>query len=106
MTPFLAGFADEMNKTAGVIKGLGKAVAKRPLMALGLAYPAVAAYGGYQKGRAIGQGARYLAAGRTAGGKIAPSRAAYTNFHEFLPHRAKPSEIKKLHRNYRPEAFR
>ena len=49
------GFADELTKSAGMITGVGKAIAKRPFMAMGAAFPFVAGYGGYRKGRAIGR---------------------------------------------------
>lgn len=100
MTPFVAGFSDELTKTA-FVRAIGKTIAKHPGKALGASFLPIATYGGYQQGRAVGQGARYLAAS-----KRGPSKAAFINFHKRLGlGRVPDKQVKKLSKNYRPEAF-
>jgi len=106
MKPALNGFADELTKlgSLGALKSLGKFVYKHPMATLGIvgtgAATGLAAKAGYESGRAGGKG-RYLPA--SAAG---PSDAAYINYHQFFEHKPSRKERKKLHRNYREEAFK
>jgi hypothetical protein len=105
-------FADELTKLGGILSSiLGrtvKTVAKNPMRTLGvgmIAVPtAIAMKRGYEGGVSPGE-SRQLAAGRDETGRIRPSQAAYTNYHELLPHKARAHEIRALSKNYKPGIF-
>lgn len=97
---FLAAFADEVEKVAGIVGDalapVGKLVAKHPMATIFGAVPVVAgaakAYAGGVSGEA---GERVLQA--TAGH---PSAYSDVNFHDLIPHKLQPWEKFKLSRNY------
>lgn len=120
MIPSTASFADELEKLGGLGGGLARLgggalkktlglVTKHPMKALGvglIAAPTIMAYqSAKDSGQNEGEKPRYLAAGRGEDGRIHASRAAYTNYHKLLPHKAKAHEIKALSKNYDPEMF-
>lgn len=113
MSVGLDAFSDELGnltKEAGpggfVLRGVGKAVRKKPLHALGAlatVLPAVmAGSAGYKRGRAMGQPARYLRASR-----YGPSAAFWTNWHRLLRRKKlSKAQRRKLHEHYRAAAYR
>jgi len=114
MNPFLAGFADELIKTGGVLgplKSVGKFTIKHPLVALTaagtLGATALAAKGGYKRGLQGGDKPRYLAAAVDKNsGHAAASDAAYTNFHEMLSRRPTKGQLKRIHGDYDERKFK
>jgi len=111
-----AAFADELIKVggagswlAGKALGVGKLIAKHPGKALGVGLIAIptlmAARAGYASGLQGGEEGRQLAAGPDETGRIRPSDAAYTNYHELFKHKASPKAVEALSKNYKPEAF-
>lgn len=104
MSPFLAGFADELTKVA-VLGGLGKLVAKHPIKTLGagalVGLTGYSAAQGYKRGKEPGEKPRYLMAG-----KEGPSPVYSTNYHQLFEHELKPHERKKLSENFKPDLVR
>ena len=104
MTPVLAGFTDELVKTAGALSGVGKFIMNHKMLTLGGA--AVLGLSGYQamqaytQGREVGQAPQYLSATPEN-----PSPAFYANFHEGLPHPKSPSEVNALSENLKDESL-
>ena len=110
MTPFLEGFLKE----AGVLssaKSLGKFMMKHPLLAFGagttVAATGIAAKAGYKRGRAGGQGPRYIAASYDPISRRAmPSRAAFINYNPLFNKRLTEKQKKKLHKYYKEKTFK
>lgn len=100
---FLAAFADEVEKVAGIgglvadaLSPAAKFVAKHPMATIFGAVPAVAgAAKAYAGGVSGGSGERVLDA--TSGH---PSAYSDVNFHELIPHKLQPWEKFRLSRNY------
>lgn len=105
MSAFLKGFADELEKTAGLLGGVGKTLIKHPIATLtgaGIAASAgTSAVRGYRSGLQGGEKARYLLAG-----KQGPSEAFYTNFHPLFEHKLKPRQLRQLSERYREKDFK
>jgi len=124
MNHFMAGFADELTKEAGLITGAGKAVlgagkrlvtkskagggrefapgrAMTALMVAPiLAGTAIAAKGGYESGLQGGERGRYLQATRDN-----PGEAAFTNYHRYFKHKASPKAIERMSEFHSPGRF-
>ncbi|RKX67350.1 MAG: hypothetical protein DRP42_00700 [Tenericutes bacterium] len=112
MSTGLDAFSDEVGqliKSAGpgkaILKAIGKRVKKKPLQAAGglfIAVPAaMAAKGGYARGRAMGGPARYLQASR-----YGPSRSFGINWSR-LNRRKKlsKSKLRALSEHYNPKSY-
>lgn len=105
MGPFLQGFVQELEKQAGVLSTIGKAVVKHPLLALGggsvAASTVAGAVSGAKSGLHAGETGQYLRAS-----KDGPSDAFYTNYHPMFPHKMTPAE--KMHEswNYHENEFK
>jgi len=110
MNHFLAGFGDELVKTAIAKKLLGLAV-KHPLHSLGLGMTvggtALAARQGYKRGRSGEQAESYLHAGYDPIARQAyVSPAATTNFNRLMKNKPTERELERIHGKYKEEAFR
>jgi hypothetical protein len=116
VTPFLRGFGDELVKCAGVLGalgGVGKLVAKHPLIAMTAGMTAIgtgmAARNAYKEGLQGGEKPRYLAASVDPGsGRAQASDAAYTNYHPLFAENETPKrgQLRRLSRHYHPNAFK
>lgn len=110
MNPFLHGFTDELVKTSGALKSIGRFAVKHPLVTLTaagtVATTGLSAGQAYRQGLRGGEKPRYLAAGVDRGGNATTSPAAYTNYHEMLERRPSSKEIKSLSKYYDPKKFR
>lgn len=108
MNPFAHGFADELVKTAiagGVLKTVGKAIVKHPLIAatglMTAGATAASAAQAYRSGLRGGDKPRYLAAGPEG-----PSEAAYNNYSQLFEHPQTAKREYEISRWYRPNAFK
>ncbi|MBP9824077.1 MAG: hypothetical protein KBF21_07635 [Thermoanaerobaculia bacterium] len=114
MDRFLAGFADELVKTAGIggaLKRVGKFTVKHPIVALSgattVAATGLAASGAYKEGLQGGEKPRYLAASVDPNtGEAETSPAAYTDFNQLFPRRPEKGQLKRLHGDYDEAKFK
>lgn len=104
MNHFLAGFADELTKEAGVVKGVLGSLARHPIRTfMGgsiLAGTASAAKAGYKSGLRGGEKGRYLQATRDN-----PGQAALINFHQLFKHKPTAKEIENLSKHHKASTF-
>lgn len=114
MNQFLAGFGDELLKTAfvgGALKFLGRQAVKHPILALGtagtLASTGISSAKAYKSGLRGGEKARYLHAQYDPRTRQAmPSDAALTNYNVLFNRKVSPKEIKALHKHYDERKFK
>lgn len=107
MNQVQASFADELLKTAGV-GGALKWFLKKPnraMMGLGALMVGGQSLSAANRARQMalrgGEAGRYLRA--TPHGA---SESAYANYNRLFPQKATKKQIKRLHKNYKPEAFK
>ena len=107
MNHLIRGFADELEKTAGVGGALKRAlglVKKYPTIALStpmiLGGTYMAARAGAEKGRSGAKG-RYLQADARR-----PSNAAFTNYNQLFDTKPSEKEARRPTKKYKEKAFR
>jgi hypothetical protein len=105
MTPFVAGFLDELEKCGGVGKALLGTAVKHPLLTLGGlsvgGAAALSAAQGYKSGLKGGEKGKFLQAE-----KDKPSDAFFTNYHQLFEHKPKPWQKERQSWNYNEQAFK
>jgi hypothetical protein len=99
------GLADELAKTAGVLRRVAGLVAKHPIVAMTAGGAALAtgasAASAYRGGLRGGEKARYLEAGLDpATGEASAGQAAYNNYHQLLERKPSRREVWGLSRYY------
>jgi len=111
MTPLHNGFVHELLKVGGALKSIGKFVIKHPVLtatAIGTAgATGSSVVSAYKKGLRGGERPRYLYAGRDEHGRIVPSEAAFTNYHNVIGNqKPTPKQVKALSKHYKENKFK